>query len=63
MTTRWSVTVNDGKTQGSARTSTSPEVSLQSADVRPIARWPLVSTRPLVSMAEKIAGVVVPRTE
>src|SRR2546428_10965068 len=39
MTTRWSMTVSDGKTQGTARTSTSPEVSFHSADVTPTARW------------------------
>src|SRR2546422_8855374 len=39
MTTRWSVTVSDGKTQGTARTSTSPEVSFHSAAVTPTARW------------------------
>jgi len=56
------MTVSDGKTQGTAWTSTSPEVSFHSADVTPTARWPLVSTRPLASMAAKIAAVVVPRT-
>ena len=56
------MTVSDGKTQGTARTSTSSEVSFQSADVTPTARWPLVSTGPLASMAVKIAAVVVPRT-
>src|SRR2546422_3741565 len=60
MTTRWSMTVSDGKTQGTARTSTSPEVSFHSTDVTPTARWPLVSTRPLASMAAKIAAVVDP---
>jgi hypothetical protein len=56
------MTVSDGKTQGTARASTSLEVSFHSADVTPTARGPLVSTRPLASMAVKIATVVVPRT-